>query len=69
MFKLIDSRIGAEFQLEFERIFDHIDGRKQPPAAKHFIEISLIIQTTFIYENICLMFNDFSNFVKIFLVL
>ncbi|CAF0727245.1 unnamed protein product [Adineta steineri] len=35
---LLDSGIGAEFELEFERIFGHVDGRKQPPAAKHIIE-------------------------------
>ena len=35
---LIDSGHGAAFELEYEQIFGHIDGRKQPPAAKHFIE-------------------------------
>ncbi|CAF1225611.1 unnamed protein product [Rotaria sordida] len=35
---LLDSGIGAQFQLEFERIFGNVDGRKQPPAAKHIIE-------------------------------
>ncbi|UJR34342.1 hypothetical protein I4U23_021745 [Adineta vaga] len=35
---LLDSGLGAEFQLEFERIFGDVDGRKQPPAAKHIIE-------------------------------
>ena len=35
---LLDSGIGAEFELEFERIFGHVDGRKQPSAAKHVIE-------------------------------
>lgn len=35
---LLDSGIGAEFELEFERIFGHVDGRKQPAAAKHIID-------------------------------
>jgi hypothetical protein len=35
---LIDSGIGAEFDIEFERIYGGVDGRKQPPAAKHFLE-------------------------------
>ena len=34
---LLDSGIGAELQLEFERLFSHADGRKQPPAARHII--------------------------------
>ena len=35
---LLDSGLGVEFQLEFERIFGDVDGRKQPPASKSFIE-------------------------------
>ena len=35
---LIDSGVGAQFELEFERIFGPVDGRKQPPASKQFIE-------------------------------
>ncbi|CAF2789513.1 unnamed protein product [Rotaria sp. Silwood2] len=38
----LDSGISAEFQLKFERIFGHVDGRKQPPAAKHIIGYYMI---------------------------
>ncbi|CAF0956897.1 unnamed protein product [Didymodactylos carnosus] len=35
---LLDSGVGAELELEFGRIFGGVDGRKQPPAAKHVID-------------------------------
>jgi hypothetical protein len=49
---LIDSGIGAEFELEFERIFGHVDGRKQPPASKEFIE-NLISTNNFHSDEKC----------------
>ena len=49
---LLDTGVGAQFQLEYERLFGMVDGRKQPPAAKHLIE-NLVSTNKFLRDEKC----------------